>query len=187
MCDPNQCGWGSCACEDFEPSPYVDNLSNDWATAHAVVQPHPELESHWHSMVLWFDELVADYGPGEDMYPEHKRRYFSPIYLNEVVRQHIRLQSNVLDVDAAIAAKCEAIVAVHHELADFRRKQLADPWWRAHSLQSAFVALKVSDYYDPDFLQRQVDLTTQRQTPYSPEWLDQRWLDEQRGPRNPLN
>ena len=137
----------------------------------AMLRPYPELWRQWQDErnVPWEED--GHDAPGSDL----ERRLHSPIYLRAVIREYEHLRQGGDQPDPALAARCEAIVAARPEIAEFRRRRLNDPWWRALTGgMLGYTPEGVADLYDPDHLKGMVDYANRLDDPFSREGIEDR-------------
>lgn len=88
------------------------------------------------------------------------------VYLAEVVREHCSLLNGNSQPDEKLARRCDEIVAAFVPVRDERSRQLADPWYRAR-----VEPYHITKLYDPEYLQRYVDIRRRGADPFSEDGL----------------
>jgi hypothetical protein len=163
------CDSADCDCDELFKRPYFpDGEHLDASVTEAILRPYPELWRQWQARVLE-PQARAELGAGG------LKRYHSPTYLKAVIREYKYLREGGDRPDPALAARCEVIVSARPELAEERRQWLSDPWQRALTAEMlGYTPVGVADYYDPHYLQREVDYANKLDDPFSRESLRSR-------------
>jgi hypothetical protein len=136
----------------------MDDLDDlDPSIAEEILSPYPELWQQWKANV-YRPDVLKHLGSGG------LKRYHSPVFLRELVRQHRWLTDGPGDQpDPALEARCEAIAATWPGYAERRRQDLNDPWWRA----APFGSRRIAEEYDPEHLERMIAGWRESADPYS--------------------
>ena len=137
MCAPE-----TAACTEMH-DPFADGAHLNAAVAERILQDYPELWAQWQAKVL-ASSALDDLGPGG------VRMYHSPTYLRCVVREYEHLAQGGDRPDPELEARCVAAASARPGLAERRRRELDDPWWRA--LDAPFENESIPAYYDPERL-----------------------------------
>lgn len=167
---------------------FTDGESLDAEAASAILRPYPELLEQWQA------KLYKRWSPGQAPGPSRSPMLYSPTYLRAVVEEYLILRNGGDQIDPGLAAYCEQIAAARPEVAEDRRSYLGDPWARAQRPEMLnYRPATVADYYDPEYLQTQVDFLNRSEDPFDEVgiWVrerDARWktrsLEEAEAPWN---